>query len=254
MDKIRLICTVVLLCGIYSFATAQLTVSRNFNSDGSHIGGCQDELSLSHFNVLLENEGANSMMLHNLGVETNPANTLLGIYNADALSPLSFPVEIEPGESIEVGLVFLDTWMDLGATSSATISLTIQTVGPGGKMKSVTVDFHLEGCPPESDTPGNLDDGGRTRYAQDAPTTPIGIAPNPTSNEFTVSYHLDEEADVDIALYDATGQLIGNIVRSRQSKGDYNEPSSLLESMPTGMYFLISRINGEVHTERIVKQ
>lgn len=82
----------------------------------------------------------------------------------------------------------------------------------------------------------------------------IIISPNPTKGEFQVNYSLEEDATIDIAIYNSVGQKIKTIVDNEQrAKGDYQINNNLSEEFASGIYYIIFRVGKEIRTERLVK-
>jgi hypothetical protein len=47
------------------------------------------------------------------------------------------------------------------------------------------------------------------------------IYPNPTDNEVTIQYHLEDYAKVGIRIYDITGRLLETIIEEKQMPGEH---------------------------------
>ncbi len=64
----------------------------------------------------------------------------------------------------------------------------------------------------------------------------VNLAPNPNRGNAKLSYTLSRDGNVRIAVYDASGRLLKNLVNGNQKAGTYT--TTLHMSLPAGVYFL----------------
>jgi hypothetical protein len=70
-----------------------------------------------------------------------------------------------------------------------------------------------------------------------------GVSPSPISHSTVVRYMLAEAATVDLSLFDVLGRLVQRIRSGVQSAGSWQAPL-VVESIPSGRYFLRLSVNG----------
>ena len=79
-------------------------------------------------------------------------------------------------------------------------------------------------------------------------------APNPMVNKNTLRYKLDEEANVQVSVFDASGKLVKTLRNAKQSAGIYSLHWQA-EKMTKGVYFLNITKNGELKQSiRVIKE
>ena len=79
----------------------------------------------------------------------------------------------------------------------------------------------------------------------------ISIAPNPTSQNTNISYHVSSPSNVNIAVYNLLGQEVSNVVNNvMQQAGDFSFPATI--NTP-GTYFVRITIGNETFTKRVEK-
>ena len=80
-------------------------------------------------------------------------------------------------------------------------------------------------------------------------TLDFTVYPNPSNGLFTLSYELEEDADVSIMVTD----LIGNVIISKSSSAEHGGHAEILDmsSANSGMYLLMVSIDGELFTEKV---
>jgi len=79
----------------------------------------------------------------------------------------------------------------------------------------------------------------------------VSISPNPTNEDFTISFELEKSCNIEIILFDVLGKQVKNIYNDFTNEGIFRQTIRLLD-IPKGVYYLqIS--NGEfARIERIV--
>lgn len=78
----------------------------------------------------------------------------------------------------------------------------------------------------------------------------VKIYPNPTNDILNIELNLDNPAEVQFQLFDAVGQLILN-----QKTANYNNQKTTLNlnDLPSGIYFLQIRMNGNLMTKKVIR-
>lgn len=77
------------------------------------------------------------------------------------------------------------------------------------------------------------------------------LHPNPASTDATVTYHLNQRADVSIELINTLGQKLSVKQYAQLTAGTYSENVSIA-SLPKGTYLVVVRTNGKSETLRLV--
>jgi plastocyanin len=80
----------------------------------------------------------------------------------------------------------------------------------------------------------------------------MSVFPNPTADFITISYTLNSNSDVNIRLINSVGQEVGNILHESQSAGEYQEPYSLKNNLPKGIYFVVMNSDNQSYIQRII--
>ena len=78
----------------------------------------------------------------------------------------------------------------------------------------------------------------------------VNIYPNPMSSSGQVSFSLLEEKDIEISIFNLTGQFVKNIEASVYGPGNHTIQFDV-EDMQTGIYFIQTKIGNEMQTKRI---
>ncbi|MEM1324215.1 MAG: T9SS type A sorting domain-containing protein [Bacteroidota bacterium] len=81
------------------------------------------------------------------------------------------------------------------------------------------------------------------------------LSPNPTTEQFQLSFELSKEENLSIQLYDAQGRAISELL-SRQpfSQGEQQIPLALPTTLPTGPYFLVLNFEEDQVIRQLIKQ
>lgn len=180
------------------------------------------------------------ILVSNINISSNPHNPVTNI------SSSSFT--ILSGDSYDVSSTHAYLWI-AGSLVEATISFDYEILSPEpvSMQFNGTVDFQI--CEPQPD----LETDNEERKASLVKTS-IQIYPNPTSENFQIDYSLQEETLVDIALYDNLGRKVKSIVNNEnQLEGQYTLDESFPSDLSTGIYYIISNIEGNISSKKLVK-
>jgi hypothetical protein len=79
----------------------------------------------------------------------------------------------------------------------------------------------------------------------------LKIYPNPSNAQFKLEYHLADNAEVIIDLYNVSGQKVKNIINQKQSKGKYSLPIDF--NLDKGVYILKFNLNGKLLSTKMMK-
>jgi len=70
---------------------------------------------------------------------------------------------------------------------------------------------------------------------------PLRALPNPFANSTTIRFNLDQPTRVDLSIYDASGRIVRNLIRTRAQAGDYSftwdRKDYRGQTVPSGVYF-----------------
>jgi hypothetical protein len=83
------------------------------------------------------------------------------------------------------------------------------------------------------------------------------VWPNPASRAARVAFELPGEAEADVTVYDVTGRQVRQLAESVRGKAGRNEAGWNLEDdagrdVPSGLYFVQIRVDGDTRTRRLV--
>lgn len=85
------------------------------------------------------------------------------------------------------------------------------------------------------------------------PTTlGLQVYPNPTTDDATISFQLDRDADVAVSLYDVIGKQVGSIQQTLGAQQHDIKLSEISNSLKAGVYFVQLNVDGVLTTEKIV--
>ena len=91
-------------------------------------------------------------------------------------------------------------------------------------------------------------------------TTPFELGPatpNPFSKQTTIYYALSKETEVNLAIFDASGQLVRTLVNEKQKQGNYNVSWNVRgvsqKKLPNGVYFYRLEAGEFKATKKMVK-
>ncbi len=77
-------------------------------------------------------------------------------------------------------------------------------------------------------------------------------SPNPTQNQLNISFDLENDADVEIGMFDLTGRRVMAVATEKFKEGSHVLETSL-ESLDVGVYYLSLRTDVGIVTRKIVK-
>ncbi|MBA2406862.1 MAG: T9SS type A sorting domain-containing protein, partial [Chitinophagales bacterium] len=90
------------------------------------------------------------------------------------------------------------------------------------------------------------------RFGEDVNTSfEVEVFPNPASENATISFSLDEESQVRIALMDVNGKLIKEIANAKYSEGIY-QLSFNSKDLSSGVYLIQLTTNEELVSKKLV--
>lgn len=94
---------------------------------------------------------------------------------------------------------------------------------------------------------------GIVGIAENANQFNLQLSPNPANNETTVSYHLTENATVELQVTDMLGKVIATPLKTEQSTGDYQQTISKESlNLPAGIYFIKLQVNNNSVVRKLI--
>ena len=81
----------------------------------------------------------------------------------------------------------------------------------------------------------------------------LKVYPNPTDGLLTIEYMLQEDSHVTTIVYDITGTIRQTLSQGKRNKGVVTEKYDM-STLRNGTYVVSVNINGEVYTNKIIKQ
>jgi hypothetical protein len=75
------------------------------------------------------------------------------------------------------------------------------------------------------------------------PITSLSVTPNPASNDVVISVSLANTENIDLFLYDATGNLISTIFSGKKGSGSFTARLDA-RTLSSGTYFIAARVPG----------
>lgn len=79
----------------------------------------------------------------------------------------------------------------------------------------------------------------------------LHVWPNPTRNDFAVTYSLRAASPVTVDIVDALGRLVARVVDTRMLEAGTYQTHVATEGLASGMYWVVVRSDGEVRRERV---
>ncbi len=84
------------------------------------------------------------------------------------------------------------------------------------------------------------------------PTTTIGAYPNPASDKVTITYKLQNNSQVSIALYDLLGNLVGEVVKQQEQEAGMYEVEFLAKNLSDGLYICVIQTNDTKESLKLI--
>ena len=82
----------------------------------------------------------------------------------------------------------------------------------------------------------------------------FNVFPNPYIDNTTIYYTVDNDAKVNVEIFDLNGRLITNLFSGNQKAGGYNvQFNAKTAGYMSGMFIVKLTINGEVYSRQIVQ-
>lgn len=84
-------------------------------------------------------------------------------------------------------------------------------------------------------------------------TSLISLYPNPSDGEFTISYALDNTANVQLDIFNGLGQHVAAVASGTRTAGQHTYSLELSGGRnSSGLYFVRLMVDGEMHTQRLL--
>ncbi len=99
--------------------------------------------------------------------------------------------------------------------------------------------------------PSKIKSSIKTLYTSETTKNNLQVYPNPTQGEFNISYVLNQNTEVEIAIYNLSGQLIKTISKKNQAKGSYTLQISSLKWEP-GVYFVKKKSGSNIEVQKLI--
>jgi hypothetical protein len=249
----------------------------NWSGNLAFLESTEVELPQIDFTVIDENEVSVYVVNPNGTTDEFPVNdTIIKAFEAAVITPLEVKLMIKLDDNPEE-----ITWEVLNSTGDVIFSGGPYTTA--GAFIQETMDFEVPDCYIFNiyDTGGDglqvpgffaLFYGGNNEIiagtnfgskasAQFTVGDPIGIDfieqshqvdiyPNPMNGLGQISFSLLEEKNIEIAVFNLTGQFVKNIETSVYGPGHHNIQFDM-EDLQTGLYFIQTKIGNEIQTKRI---
>ena len=200
--------------------------------------------TLMLFESYIDDSDSKALILRNKGIEPLQI-TELNLSDPDhfRLQPiLVTPLQIDPGESLRLDVVFSpenDTLYDE--------TLSIASTDPENPVQSI----HLSGL-------GTIDATGLPENYKDGPAIGLSVTPNPFSEKLLISYDLPAPDHISIEIRDLAGRLLYQTSREASGKETMEIVWGSLPGHPNetsgGIYLLSLRTSNQVLVRKIVKQ
>ncbi len=91
-----------------------------------------------------------------------------------------------------------------------------------------------------------------TSIAEESTNFNVNVFPNPSSEHFTLSYELMENAKVEARLISLTGQVVKVLMNEEQVAGKTEKRFEIDPSVAKGTYFVSVSVNGVSSTQKIL--
>ncbi len=101
-------------------------------------------------------------------------------------------------------------------------------------------------------TPGNTDN-------QKTPVDKFILyhpVPNPFTNKVRILFHLPEQKEIKLNVYDATGRMIKSLINGKMEKGRHliiwNGEDNQNRGVSSGIYFIKADYANKIYTEKVI--
>ncbi|PSQ92673.1 MAG: hypothetical protein BRD30_02160, partial [Bacteroidetes bacterium QH_2_63_10] len=149
----------------------------------------------------------------------------------------------DSGDWTELG--FVESQAQDGTTNDATsYDYVVDT-----ELESGTHRFRLEQVDLDGTT--SLSGVETVEVQLDEALTLDAPAPNPVSNQATVSFAVKDASQTTLALYNALGQRMATLYDGAPSNGEEQTVTVEAADLPSGVYFVRLQADGQTRTERL---
>jgi len=206
----------------------------------------------SHLDELYQDWGAGEYDVQFMGLTIMAGDDDMDVYSFDTGAGITYPSVSAEGGAIEAGEPFLDD--DYGFFEGTP---GIAVISPDG-----TVQFDIFGSAPSSIIPSVeqqiIDSGAQhpseiTDIEDAVPVfDELMVFPNPARDFASVNFTLNENADVDIQVFNMLGQPAMEVFNGNKYPG-YHQVDFNPSSLSPGTYFIRITANNNVQTTRLIK-
>jgi hypothetical protein len=79
----------------------------------------------------------------------------------------------------------------------------------------------------------------------------LGMYPNPVSKTATITYKLEKNSSVELALYNVAGEKVKTLQRGKQATGEHTVTVDV-SGIPAGNYFIQLRASDMTEVQKLV--
>jgi len=163
---------------------------------------------------------------------------------------------LEAIETITTNMAAVPFFPTLGNKVNYDAGRYIQ-MNPGFKAEGVNVAFraYIQGCggaPPFKSDENEERSQEELVLNSEASSIDINVFPNPFTSNTIIAYELAIDQSVDIKIFNAIGNLVAQPVRQEQQEAGSYEYNFEANGLPTGVYFLVIRVDGQKLSKRLV--
>jgi len=194
-------------------------------------------------------------MKNNLGLSarsTEYSNIDFTLSNADT-NYFNLPVTVSSDDFLSVDLSLLTAPRQADGSLPANDFMRLVS-GSDCIDKGLDVGFPYNGSAPDL---GCFESNYTVTAASDIPAnarvTHLAVFPNPVKGKITASYNLLVPSNVQLALYNAEGALVGTLLNSRQETGSHTFTFNDSYLKSAGVYVLKLTYNNKSETLQLVK-
>lgn len=238
------------------YGTPLFRVSDGTKSSCPYQGGYQRDQPRLKF----ANQDENEIEFHNLPVGQTK-EIPVKLWN-DSNEPRAYVVQLTSGsagtddvkmgaKSITGGDVYRTLTIPAHSYLDETLSVTNQTAHA---YPNLIISMYPE-CDPAitSDIKVSVYFGLTAVNDESSPVKQLSVFPNPTSDELTADFSLEESADVQFELYDMLGSRIIIDSKEKYSAGP-NRKTMNVAQVPSGIYQLAIKTNQSVISRKVIVQ